>query len=68
MAVYSTFGFLGAFLGPLVFGIALDVAGSANLIGWVLAFAAMGAGVAIGPLAFLLLRARPVEARGSKAA
>jgi MFS family permease len=68
MAVYSTFGFLGAFLGPLVFGIALDVADSANLIGWVLAFAAMGAGVAIGPLAFLLLRARPVEARGSKAA
>jgi MFS family permease len=61
MAVYSTVGFVGAFLGPLVFGIALDVVGAGRIAGWVSGFAALGVGVAIGPIAFLVLRARPVE-------
>jgi dipeptide/tripeptide permease len=67
MAVYSTLGFAGAFLGPLAFGMALDALGAASVAGWVAGFATLGAGVAIGPLAFVLLRAHPVEpATGSR--
>lgn len=60
MALYSSVGFVGAFLGPLAFGVALDLAsasiGGPSVAGWGIAFAVLGAGVAIGPLAFLLLR------------
>ena len=60
MALYSSVGFVGAFLGPLAFGIALDLVsnemGGASVIGWGTGFAALGAGVAVGPLAFVLLR------------
>jgi MFS family permease len=66
MAIYSCVGFVGAFLGPLVFGIVLGQAGSHHVAGWVAGFAAMGAGVAIGPAALALLRARPIEARPSR--
>lgn len=62
MALYSSVGFIGAFLGPLAFGVALDLAGEsiggASVVGWGIAFAVLGAGVAIGPLAFLLLKPR----------
>jgi MFS family permease len=62
MALYSSVGFVGAFLGPLAFGFALDLAGAGiggpSVAGWGIAFAVLGAGVAIGPLAFLLLRPR----------
>ena len=51
MALYSCVGFVGAFLGPLIFGVALDIAGSQRVLGWVAGFAAMRAGVAIGPIA-----------------
>jgi MFS family permease len=61
MAVYSCVGFIGAFLGPLAFGIALDWGGDDRIIGWGVGFATMGIGVAIGPLAFLLLAPRIVE-------
>lgn len=56
MAVHSFLGFTGAVIGPLVFGIVLDLAGGgASVVAWGLAFAAMGAGVALGPLAIALL-------------
>ncbi len=58
MAVHSGIGFMGAFLGPLAFGVVLDAAGSDHLWGWGLAFAAMGVGVVMGPLALALLGAR----------
>jgi dipeptide/tripeptide permease len=62
MALYSSVGFVGAFLGPLAFGVALDLVaghvGSARVVGWGIAFAVLGAGVALGPLAFLLLKPR----------
>jgi MFS family permease len=61
MAVYSTLGFAGAFLGPLAFGIALDLVGAGRVLGWCAGFATLGAGVVVGPLAFLVLGARPVE-------
>ena len=59
MAVHSSIGFMGSFLGPLAFGVVLDAAGSDHLWGWGLAFAAMGLGVVMGPLALALLGARP---------
>ena len=58
MAVHSTFGFGASFLGPLAVGLALDLAGGAGSAGWIAAFAVMGAGVALGPLAFWFLRPR----------
>jgi MFS family permease len=67
MALYSCVGFVGAFLGPLAFGIALDLASGSmrgpSVVGWGTAFAVLGAGVAIGPLAFLLLRPRLGEVK-----
>ena len=58
MAVHSSIGFMGSFLGPLAFGVVLDAAGADHLWGWGLAFAAMGAGVIMGPLALWLLGGR----------
>ena len=58
MAVHSSIGFMGSFLGPLAFGVVLDLAGADHLLGWGLAFAAMGVGVIMGPLALVLLGAR----------
>jgi MFS family permease len=56
MAVHSFLGFLTSFLGPLAFGVVLDAAGgNASTLAWGLAFAAMGAGVALGPLALARL-------------
>ena len=58
MAVHSCLGFIGAFLGPLAFGVVLDVAGADHVLGWGLAFAAMGAGVIMGPLALAIFGRR----------
>ncbi|MCG8691085.1 MAG: MFS transporter [Minwuiales bacterium] len=56
MAVHSMFGFAGAFVGPLVFGVVLDLAGGGtSLTAWGFAFISMGLGVAAGPLALWLL-------------
>ncbi len=63
MAVHSFAGFAGAFLGPLVVGIVLDLAGgNESRLAWGLAFVAMGLGSAVGPL-FLMLRRRAVTPR-----
>jgi MFS family permease len=51
MALYSCTGFSGAFLGPLLFGISLDVLGDKSLLGWWAAFALMGLLLLLGPLA-----------------
>ncbi len=60
MAVHSTVGFLGAFAGPLVFGVVLDLGGGpASLVGWGLAFAASSLAILLGCLA--LLRLDPPE-------
>ncbi|NQV47228.1 MAG: MFS transporter [Rhodospirillaceae bacterium] len=56
MAVHASIGFSGAFLGPLVFGVVLDVAGAPasggeSVLPWAAAFAITGAVVALGPAA-----------------
>ncbi len=56
MAVHSCVGFAGASVGPIAFGVVLDAAGGASSsLAWGLAFAAMGLGVAMGPVAVALL-------------
>ena len=62
MAIHSAVGFATSFFGPLFFGIVLDVAGgNESLLAWGLGFAAMGLGVALGPLALAWLAPREGE-------
>ncbi len=61
MAVHSSIGFMGSFAGPLMFGVALDLAsptgiGGETIISWGWAFAFTGLIVTLGPLALALLR------------
>lgn len=66
MAVHSSIGFIGAFLGPLVFGSVLDWAGGPTTVeGWGFAFATLGIAVGCGPLALALLRPRQASAAGA---
>lgn len=52
MAAHSLVGFLGAALGPVLFGAVLDTAGGETVpAAWGLAFATMGLAVATGPAA-----------------
>jgi MFS family permease len=55
MAIYSSIGFAGASLAPIIFGIALDLLGTSSVLGWGIGFAVLGVGASVGPLAFLLL-------------
>jgi MFS family permease len=59
MAVHSFIGFMGAFLGPLAFGVVLDLAGGGEaLLAWGLAFASAGLVVALGPLVLMTMGRR----------
>jgi predicted MFS family arabinose efflux permease len=60
MAVHSLLGFSAGFCGPIAFGAILDAAGGAeNGFAWGLAFASLGAVVALGPLALAMGRVSP---------
>jgi MFS family permease len=64
MAVHSFIGFSGAFLGPIVFGGILDLAGGGDgSLSWGLAFVSNGLAVALGPVAILVLGRRGLAAR-----
>jgi MFS family permease len=55
IAIHSLLGFGAGFIGPLAFGMVLDMAGGATTsLAWGLAFASLGAVVALGPLALRL--------------
>jgi MFS family permease len=61
MAVHSFIGFGGGFIGPLVFGVMLDLAGGRDsAFAWGMAFAGLGLAIALGPVFLGLL------GRGSK--
>lgn len=63
MGLYSLAGFGGGMLGPVVFGATLDAAGgSASPAAWVAAYAAIGSGCLLAPLAARWF-ARGAEAR-----
>ena len=55
MAVFSSLGFIGSFLGPIGFGVVLDLAGGGGVMAWGLAFASSGVVLALGPLTMLWL-------------
>jgi MFS family permease len=55
IAIHSLLGFGAGFLGPLAFGMVLDLAGGANdSLAWGLAFASLGLVAGLGPLALRL--------------
>jgi MFS family permease len=57
MAVHSTLGFTGAFLGPVAFGFALEFAGGSGTEGaWFAAFALTAGVMLLGPFALRLAR------------
>ena len=57
MAVHSTLGFSGAFLGPVAFGFALEYAGGSETQGaWIAAFAMTALVMLLGPFALRLGR------------
>ncbi len=62
MAVYSSIGFIGSFLGPIGFGIVLDSFGGHNVTkAWFWAFSSTGIILILGPLFFLLLGLKKVS-------
>jgi len=58
MAVHSTLGYAGGFVGPLVMGAILDLAGGESPFAWGLAFAHIAAVMGLGLLAIIVLRPR----------
>ncbi len=56
MAVHSTLGYAGGFMGPLAVGLTLDIFGADSILGWGLAFVAVAVVSAVGPLAMIRLR------------
>ncbi len=59
LAVHSISGFTGGFFGPLVFGMVLDHAGGGHTVeSWGVAFASLGAAVAMGPLFLAMTKTR----------
>jgi MFS family permease len=56
LAVHSTLGYAGGFLGPLVLGIVLDVAGGPSVLGWGIAFGHLALALLVGPLALGILK------------
>ena len=56
LAVHSTLGYAGGFLGPLLLGWVLDLMGGMSQTAWGMAFLAIAAIMAIGPLAIIILK------------
>ena len=64
LAVHSTLGYAGGFLGPLVFGVMLDLCGGASVLGWGVAFAHVTLALLAGAVAFVWLR--PADLAGDR--
>lgn len=56
MAVHSTLGYAGGFVGPLAIGAILDLAGGESALAWGVAFAHIAVVMALGLLAIIVLR------------
>lgn len=61
LAVHSTLGYAGGFLGPLALGVTLDLAGGASTVGWGVAFAHVTVALLAGTVAFVWLRPADLE-------
>jgi predicted MFS family arabinose efflux permease len=64
LAVHSTLGYAGGFLGPLVLGATLDLLGGASVMGWGVAFGHVTVALLLGALAFVWLR--PADLAGDR--
>jgi hypothetical protein len=65
LAVHSTLGYAGGFLGPLALGVTLDLLGGASVVGWGVAFGHVTVALLLGALAFVWLR--PADLAGDRA-
>jgi MFS family permease len=64
LAVHSTLGYAGGFVGPLALGATLDLAGGRSVFGWGLAFSHVTLAVLAGVVAFVVLR--PADLAGDR--
>jgi predicted MFS family arabinose efflux permease len=64
LAVHSTLGYAGGFLGPLVLGMALDLLGGASVLGWGVAFGHVTVALVLGAITFVWLR--PADLAGDR--
>jgi len=64
LAVHSTLGYAGGFLGPLVLGAMLDALGGASVFGWGVAFGHVTVALLFGAFAFVWLR--PADLAGDR--
>ena len=58
LAVHSTLGYAGGFVGPLLIGFILDLSGGASPMAWGLAFASVSALMLVALIAFWWIRPR----------
>lgn len=56
--MHSTFGYAGGFVGPLLIGVILDLAGGMSRAAWSAAFLAVAVLMLLALVAFWLLRPR----------
>ncbi|HET6160097.1 MAG TPA: MFS transporter [Dongiaceae bacterium] len=66
MALHSLLGFAAASLGPLAFGLALDIGGDHAAGAWFAGFAMLGAGVACGPLILTIMLGAGYDSKGRR--
>lgn len=66
LAVHSTLGYAGGFVGPLALGVTLDLLGGASVLAWGVAFAHVSLVLLVGTLAFVWLR--PADLAGDRGA
>lgn len=66
LAVHSTLGYAGGFLGPLALGATLDLFGGAGVIAWGFAFGHVTLALLAGTIAFVWLR--PADLAGDRPA
>lgn len=64
LAVHSTLGYAGGFLGPLALGATLDLVGGASVLGWGLAFGHVTVALLLGSIVFVWLR--PADLAGDR--
>jgi MFS family permease len=66
LAVHSTLGYAGGFLGPLALGATLDLAGGQSVLGWGLGFGHVTIALLAGVVAFVWLK--PADLAGDRPA
>jgi predicted MFS family arabinose efflux permease len=66
LAVHSTLGYAGGFVGPLIIGVILDRGGGMSPISWGLAFLAVGVLMLVALVVFWLIRPRELAGDRSR--